>query len=114
MEPANISLFDHPDSKAQSRRLPSYVDSWGSRWDHGTRKVDCLRSARFVVAQGRSYDETVRAAIALGDDTDTTAAVAGGIAGLRYGVAGIPARWRTALRGMPIAAPLIQRLVAHA
>src|SRR3954469_3656482 len=43
--------------------------------------VDCLRSARFVVQQGRDYEETVRAAIALVDDTDTTAAAAGGIAG---------------------------------
>jgi ADP-ribosylglycohydrolase len=75
--------------------------------------VDCLRSARAVVEESSTYEETVRSAIALGNDTDTTAAVAGGIAGLRAGVSGIPDRWREALRGMDIARPLIQRLVAE-
>ncbi|MFF2021027.1 ADP-ribosylglycohydrolase family protein [Streptomyces sp. NPDC058171] len=35
----------------------------------------------------------VRAAIDLGGDTDTVAAVTGGLAGARYGSAAIPARW---------------------
>jgi ADP-ribosyl-[dinitrogen reductase] hydrolase len=30
----------------------------------------------------------------LGDDTDTTAAVAGQLAGAIYGLSGIPERWR--------------------
>jgi len=72
--------------------------------------VDCLRSARSVVETNEIYEDTVRAAIALGEDTDTTAAVAGGIAGLLYGVMGIPSRWRAALRGMEIAGQLIRRL----
>lgn len=58
--------------------------------------VDCLHSARWACRAG-SYPAIVRAAISLGHDTDTTAAVAGGIAGLRYGVSGIPERWRKAL-----------------
>jgi ADP-ribosylglycohydrolase len=73
--------------------------------------VDCLRSARFVVEGNDSYEDVVRSAIALGDDTDTTAAVAGGIAGLRSGVGGIPRRWRAALQGMEIAEPLLRRLM---
>jgi ADP-ribosyl-[dinitrogen reductase] hydrolase len=74
--------------------------------------VDCLRSARWAVEQG-PYETAVRAAIALGHDTDTTAAVAGGIAGLRDGIEAVPLRWRNGLRGQAEVAPLLERLVAH-
>jgi ADP-ribosylglycohydrolase len=74
--------------------------------------VDCLRSARWAVDQG-SYEQVVKSAVALGHDTDTTACVAGGIAGLRDGVEAIPARFLEALGGKEIATPLIERLVAH-
>jgi ADP-ribosyl-[dinitrogen reductase] hydrolase len=60
--------------------------------------VDCLRSARWALQAG-GYEQVVKAAISLGKDTDTTACVAGGIAGLRDGVNAIPERWRNALRG---------------
>ena len=39
------------------------------------------------------------AAVNLGDDTDTTAAVAGGLAGIVYGMGGIPGKWLDALLG---------------
>ena len=74
--------------------------------------VDCLRSARWSVEQG-SYETAVKSAVALGKDTDTTACVAGGIAGLRDGAAAIPERWKTRLRGQNIALPLLQGLLAR-
>jgi ADP-ribosylglycohydrolase len=67
--------------------------------------VDCLRSARLALAAG-GYEQVVKAAVALGHDTDTTACVAGGIAGLRDGLGAIPERWRTRLRGQELLAPL--------
>ncbi len=73
--------------------------------------VDCLRSARWAVAQG-PYEDVVKAAISLGRDTDTTACVAAGIAGARDGVAAIPTRWMHGLRGREDAEPLIEGLVA--
>lgn len=60
--------------------------------------LDCLHSARLAVEAG-GYEKVVRAAIRLGHDTDTTACVAGGLAGLRDGVGAIPERWRRGLRG---------------
>jgi ADP-ribosylglycohydrolase len=48
-------------------------------------------------------------AISFGNDTDTSASVAGGIAGIRHGVQGIPERWWKILRGKDIVVPLIQR-----
>ena len=72
--------------------------------------VDSLRSAYWAM-QEDSYEKVVRAAIALGRDTDTTACIAGGIAGLRDGISAIPQRWRDELRGQEIVAPLLSELL---
>lgn len=74
--------------------------------------VDCLHSAHLAIEAG-SYEQVVKAAVALGEDTDTTACVAGGIAGLRDGFAAIPDRWRSALRGRTLYEPLLARLLAQ-
>ncbi|MCP3101250.1 ADP-ribosylglycohydrolase family protein [Myxococcus sp. K15C18031901] len=76
--------------------------------------VDCLRSSLECVQRGGTFEQMVKAAIALGHDTDTTAAVTGGIAGLLHGVRGIPERWRSALRGKDVCDPLLHKLLAHA
>jgi ADP-ribosyl-[dinitrogen reductase] hydrolase len=73
--------------------------------------VDTLRSAHMLM-QLEKFDRVVKAAVLLGHDTDTTAAVAGGAAGVRFGAQAIPARWRTALRGQAQLAPLLKRLLA--
>ncbi|MEM8640975.1 MAG: ADP-ribosylglycohydrolase family protein [Cyanobacteria bacterium P01_G01_bin.54] len=72
--------------------------------------VDCLRSARWA-CQAKTYIEVVRSAIQLGKDTDTTACVAGGIAGLQGGVKAIPQPWREGLRGQALLQPLLARLL---
>jgi ADP-ribosyl-[dinitrogen reductase] hydrolase len=63
--------------------------------------LDTLHSARLACEAG-SYEAIIKRAIALGHDTDTTACVAGGIAGLRYGIRQIPQHWLTMLRGKEI------------
>ncbi|MFO7565996.1 MAG: ADP-ribosylglycohydrolase family protein [Enhygromyxa sp.] len=72
--------------------------------------VDCLHSARLALEEG-SFEAVVKAAVAIGNDTDTTAAVAGGIAGIRFGTEGIPARWRAELRGRELLDPLLGALL---
>lgn len=74
--------------------------------------VDCLHSARLALEAG-PYEAAVKAAVKLGRDTDTTACVAGGIAGLRDGHGAIPARWVEALRGREILDPLRAALLAR-
>lgn len=75
--------------------------------------VDSLHSARWATAAG-DYETVVKAAVALGHDTDTTAAIAGGIAGLRDGRAAIPDRWANALLGREHYEPLLTALLDHA
>ena len=60
--------------------------------------VDCLRSAFMILEQASDYEDAVKRAVLLGNDTDTTACVTGGLAGIRYGLQGIPKRWIEALR----------------
>lgn len=72
--------------------------------------LDSFWSAWGVFATAQSYRHTIERAVRLGHDTDTTAAIAGSLAGLRWGLAGIPVEWLSALRGRDIAMPLIARL----
>ena len=72
--------------------------------------VDCLHSARLAACEP-TFERVVRRAVSLGDDTDTTAAVAGGVAGVRHGLSGIPDRWLVALSGRDLAEPLVARLL---
>ena len=73
--------------------------------------VDCFQSARMALESNARYEDVIKASVAIGHDTDTTACVAGGIAGLREGVAGIPDRWMRGLRGKPLVEPLLQQLL---
>ncbi|GKS99908.1 ADP-ribosylglycohydrolase family protein [Acidovorax sp. SUPP3434] len=74
--------------------------------------VDCLWSSVAAVLRTRNFEDCVRCAIGFGNDTDTTACVAGGWAGLLYGEQGIPLRWREQLQGKPLVEPLLDRLLA--
>ena len=83
--------------------------------------VDCLWSALDCLENSHSYVETVRAAILLGNDTDTTACVAGGLAGIIYGAEtifelddgpmGIPCDWIAQLRVPDVTAELLDRIM---
>lgn len=78
--------------------------------------VSSLRAAVHLVARGEpvDYEWVVRSAIALGDDTDTTACIAGGVAGLVVGERGIPERWLAALREREeTVEPLLEALCAR-
>jgi ADP-ribosylglycohydrolase len=55
--------------------------------------VDTLEAAIWCFLNTESYRECALRAVNLGDDTDTVGAVAGGMAGIRYGFESIPAEW---------------------
>ncbi len=59
--------------------------------------VHTLEAALWCLLTENTYAATVLAAVNLGEDTDTTAAVVGGLAGLAYGEAAIPAEWLAVL-----------------
>jgi len=47
------------------------------------------------------YEEGIQAAIRIGNDTDTVAAIAGGLLGARWGVDAVPRTWRETVHGWP-------------
>lgn len=55
--------------------------------------VDTLEAAVWCVLTTYSYKECVLKAVNLGEDTDTVAAVAGGLAGAMYGFDKLPIEW---------------------
>lgn len=55
--------------------------------------VHTLEAAVWCLLKTVDYQSAVLSAVNLGDDTDTTGAVTGGIAGLLYGWETIPAEW---------------------
>lgn len=69
-----------------------------------------LEVALFALTTTDSLFEGVRAAIAVGGDTDTYAAVAGALLGAHYGPAGIPECWQIVLDRM---GGCIMRPLAH-
>lgn len=74
--------------------------------------VDCLKSA-YVALQEDGYENVIKKAISFGNDTDTTACVAGGIAGLYYGFDNIPKHWINTLREKETVEPLITQLFTY-
>jgi ADP-ribosylglycohydrolase len=56
-----------------------------------------LEASLWCLLTTRSFPECVLKAVNLGDDTDTTGCVAGGLAGVYYGIESIPSDWLKAL-----------------
>lgn len=70
--------------------------------------VETLRSVRIAVKES-SYENVIKRAISFGNDTDTNAAIAGGLFGAKVGISGIPHRWYHQLRGKE----KVEKLVAQ-
>ena len=55
--------------------------------------VHTLEASIWILLNTSNYEDAVLKAVNFGDDTDTTAAVTGGLAGLYYGIDNIPSKW---------------------
>ena len=60
--------------------------------------VDSLEASLWCLLTTNNYQECVLKAVNLGEDTDTVAAIAGGLAGALYGVDSIPNEWMSNLK----------------
>ena len=59
--------------------------------------IEVLESSIWFFLNENSYKETILSIINLGHDTDTSAAIAGGLAGLYYEQKGMPKSWVTSI-----------------
>ena len=93
-------------------RTSAKCDLWRRYGNIASRPIDVVKSdgycehtleaALWCFLNTCSYADCVLAAVNLGDDTDTTAAVAGAMAGVYYGFEAIPPKWIGQLRGKAI------------
>ena len=103
VEPSEIELFnrllkmDISDLKENEIRSSGYV-------------LHTLEAAIWCLLTTSSYKDAVLKAVNLGEDTDTTAAVTGGMAGLLYGFDNIPTDWLNQLAGKNDIENLAERL----
>ncbi len=67
--------------------------------------VHALQTAWWAIRRSADAERPLSAALALcvraGGDTDTTAAIAGGLLGARWGASAVPSEWRNIVHGYP-------------
>jgi ADP-ribosyl-[dinitrogen reductase] hydrolase len=88
---------------------PSLQDLPESQIGSGGYVLDTLTASLWCLLTTSSFAECVLKAVNLGDDTDTTGCVAGGLAGAYYGLEAIPPEWWGGLPRQGDLASLFQR-----
>ena len=87
-----------PEFEYYTRILdPDFANLPGSEIKSTGYVVDTLEAALWCLLTTDNYKDCVLKAVNLGGDTDTIAAVAGGLAGALYGYDSIPEEWRNTL-----------------
>jgi ADP-ribosylglycohydrolase len=75
--------------------------------------IDCFWSAWDAFSEAAGYPEAIERAVRYGKDTDTTACVAGGLAGIYWGIEDIPQAWRNQMRGQEIVKRVMAELISR-
>ncbi|MCR8693838.1 ADP-ribosylglycohydrolase family protein [Rhodococcus sp. AB351] len=75
-------------------------------FDNNGWVVHALQAAWWAITHARTdgpghLPEALELAVRAGNDTDTVAAIAGGLLGARWGASAVPERWRRMLHGWP-------------
>lgn len=63
--------------------------------------VTALQAALAAVTHSSGLTSALHNAVRIGNDTDTVAAIAGGLLGARFGASAVPTEWRQAVHGWP-------------
>lgn len=94
IEPYVAGFVMKEDVRAFDRLINGDIEKlppWEIR--SGSYVVDSLEAAIWCLLTSNSYKETVLKAVNLGGDSDSTAAIAGGLAGILYGLDDVPSSW---------------------
>lgn len=88
--PIEIQLFDRILKNSIAEYPESEIESSGY-------VLHSLEASLWCFLNLNTYEETVLKVVNLGGDTDTTAAITGGLAGMYYGIDNIPQKWISTL-----------------
>jgi len=102
-DPAEIKLFDRLLKHEIHQLTEENIFSSGY-------VLHTLEAGIWCLLTTNNYKDAVLKAVNLGDDTDTTAAVTGGLAGLLYGFDNIPKNWLKIIARYDDIANLAERL----
>ena len=73
--------------------------------------IDSLEAALWCLFNSTNYKEAVLKAVNLGNDTDTTAAITGGLAGILFGLEHVSSKWIKALAKLSLIEKLIDDFI---
>jgi len=112
--------LQHYKQAPYSNELPHFQDLLSGRIAHLPEQriratgyvVDTLTAGLWCLLNSGSYRETVLMAVNLGEDTDTVGTVAGGLAGLYFGLRNVPAEWLNQVARRDDIATLFEQFVA--
>lgn len=125
----DVAYRDAVDAASSAYRAPEYADELphfepfmsGELLRRGenavksdTYAVDTLEAAIWTIHRARDFRDAVLTAVNLGLDTDTVGAVAGGLAGARWGFDAIPSAWVQCLARSDELRSLFVRFAEHA
>ena len=104
-----LAHLDEPDRAYWEARIDEAEQGPPARFRRNGWVVTALQSAWWAIHQtpvpaadpGRHLADSLVAAIGIGGDTDTVAAIAGGLLGARWGAAAVPTGWRRICHGYP-------------
>ena len=88
--PAYLTVFEEAEALSDQYREFSYVPYPGKASGY---IVDTIQTVLHYFFGTDSFESCLIATVNQGDDADTTGALAGMLAGARYGVQQIPERW---------------------
>ncbi|MGU3409335.1 ADP-ribosylglycohydrolase family protein [Microbacterium sp. M1A1_1b] len=94
LDPSSRDVWAERLTVAEQSEPVDFTDSNG--W-----VVSALQAAYAAVTRSSSLEDALVRAVRTGNDTDTVAAIAGGLAGALYGASALPAQWRVLLHGWP-------------
>lgn len=97
-------LFDHAYARTNEMVRPLleiniYQPREDEIWPQTGSVVLSLRIALWALLSSTSFRDGITKAVSVGGDTDTYAAIAGGLLGATYGTGGIPSGWKDAMTG---------------
>jgi ADP-ribosylglycohydrolase len=115
--PTAVGRLTKTYSQLQVSQRDAFEREWKTVQNHSPRTgsgyvVDCWWSAWECIVSTGDYEACVQRAVRFGNDTDTTAAVAGGLAGAIYGYDGLPNHWLAELRLEPQQHQLIEQFTS--
>ena len=75
----------------------------------GGHVIDTLEASLWCCHKHDNFKDAVLEAVNLGDDADTTGAVTGGLAGVMYGIGGVPEKWQTGIARASMAREMAEK-----